>query len=450
MEKYDYDLVVIGAGSGGVRCARWSAGLGAKVAIVEEYRYGGTCVIRGCVPKKLMVYASEVHEEMKGAENYGWSCDGLKFDWATLKKNRDQEIARLEGIYQNLLDGKKVDRFDGHGKLIDDHTVEVNGKKITGERILLATGAKPSCVEIEGIEYTWSSNDVFTCEIQPKSLLVMGGGFIAVEMAGIFHGLGTKVDLVIRRDYVLRGFDQDCREFVQAEIEKKGIKIHKNLNVVKIEKVDDSLMVTFDNGEKEVYEQVLSALGRDPNTENLGLEQVGIKVGENGKILVNEKFQTNIPSVYAIGDCIDRIQLTPVATTEGTLLSEHLYNNKPLDMNYDHVAAAVFSQPPVCSVGPTEDALVKQGIDIEVYTSSFRALKHTLSGLEEKTFMKMIIDKKSRRVLALHMVGKDAPEIIQLGAVCLKAGLTKDAFDATIGIHPSSAEEFVTMRTPRS
>lgn len=448
--KYDYDLFVIGAGSGGVRTARWSAGLGAKVGICEEYRYGGTCVIRGCVPKKLMVYASEFGKEAKLANEYGWKMENHGFDWTHLKTIRDQEVQRLSDIYIGLLDGKSVDHFEGKGVLLDPHTVQVGDQKFTAERILIATGARPFFpANVEGIEHAISSNEIFELENKPKSVLIVGGGFIAVEFLCILDGLGIDTELSYRGRRILKTFDEDTTSFLQEELIKAGKKIRHEVTLNKIIKSEKGYRVEFSDGSTGEYEVVFYATGRIPNIEGLGLDSVGVELSEKGTVKVNDHFQTNIPSIYAIGDVSSKLQLTPVATTEGTKLAEHWFNGKEIQMSYDLVPSAVFTSPPLSFVGPTEQELVETGKKIDVYTSDFRAMKYTLTSVQERTFFKMIVDAESRKVLALHGVGKDLPEMIQLGAVALKAGATKEDFDSTIGIHPTSAEEFVTLRTKR-
>ncbi len=448
-ENFDFDLFVIGAGSGGVRAARWSAGLGAKVAICEEYRYGGTCVIRGCVPKKLMLYASEVSHEMKIAQSFGWSIGESQFNWKALKQNRDKEVQRLSDIYRTLLKNKNVEMIDGRGVITGPHEVSIGTQTFSAKKILIATGASPYTPLVEGGEFIKNSNDVFLMENRPSKVLIVGGGYIAVEFAGIFKGLGSDVSIAIRSEKILNGFDDEVRCFVATAMEKKEIRFLRETKVKKITKGAKGFDVDFGNS-TENYDLVFYATGRHPNTKNLGLEELGIEMGKNGKIIVDEKFQTNISSIYALGDCIDRMALTPIATTEGTLLAEHLFNKKPLRMDYSAVPSAVFSQPCLAVVGPTEEEARKKYSEIDVYTSEFRALKYTLSDINERTFMKMIVETSSQKVVSLQMVGKDAAEIIQLGGVCVKAGLTKEAFDQTIGIHPSSAEEFVTMREKRA
>ncbi|MCK5882391.1 MAG: glutathione-disulfide reductase [Bacteriovoracaceae bacterium] len=445
--SYDYDLFVIGAGSGGVRAARWSAGLGAKVAICEEDRYGGTCVIRGCVPKKFMYYSSMFGDEMRSMKNYGWEIPEATFDLSKLKKVRDNEIERLSGIYRGLLDNTGVRRINGAGKLIDGHTVEVAGTRYTAKNILIAVGGKPTFLNIPGIEYAISSNEVFDLSTLPKKLVVVGGGFIGVEFAGIFNGLGSEVEVVIRKEKILRGFDDGARSFLMEEMVKKGITFSTGSNIINIEK-GERLTITLDTGKIIEADQILFATGRSPKTEELNLQAVGVEYLPSGKIVVNNKFQSSISSIYAIGDCSNSLNLTPVATKEGTLLAEYLINGTDFEMDYSDVPEAIFSQPSLSSVGPTEGEASKH-FDIDVYESTFRSLKHTLSGIEEKTYMKLIVDKKSDRVVACHMVGADASEIMQGIGIAVKAGLKKKDFDRTIGIHPSTAEEFVTMRTPR-
>lgn len=446
-----FDLIVLGAGSAGVRAARFSASYGAKVAVVEEYRPGGTCVIRGCVPKKLMVYASEVHEEMKAARGYGWQGGELQFNWQQLKLKRDQEVSRLSDIYLKLLKNNNVEFFAGEAVVTGPNEVQVGDQLLTASKIVVAVGGTPSIPDIEGSEHAWSSNDIFEAPEKPESVLIVGAGFIAVEFAGIFNGLGIKCELLARSSF-LRGFDQDCANFLKSEYQKKDIKITLGASVIRILKEGALFRACLDNGEERLVARVVFATGRHPKTQNLGLRELGVELAKNGAVKVNEHFQTNVPSIYALGDCIDKVNLTPVALMQASLWARENFNqeeNKTTQMSYEHLPAAVFAQPPMASVGPSEEDCKEQGEEFDVYEANFKALKHTLSGLDERTYMKMIVRKSDRRVLALHMVGKDAPEIIQLGAVALKAGALKEHFDSTIGIHPSSAEEFVTMRTPR-
>ncbi|QEQ96379.1 glutathione-disulfide reductase [Neptunomonas concharum] len=449
MSTYDYDLFVIGAGSGGVRAARMAASMGVRVAITEDKYLGGTCVNVGCVPKKLFVYASQFQEAFNDASGFGWNVGDTAFDWPTLRDRKNEEILRLNGIYRNLLVNSGCHLIEGRGSLIDDHTVEVDGQQYTAERILVATGGWPFIPDIPGKEHIISSNEVFYLEDFPKSAVVVGGGYIAVEFAGIFAGLGVDTHLIYRGDLFLRGFDRDLREFVAQEVEKKGVNLHFNNNIEAIEKqVDGSLLLTLSDGSQQVTDCVLYATGRVPNVVGLGLEKLGIAQQKNGAIIVNDTFQTNVPSIYAIGDVIDRVQLTPVALAEGMALVRHLYQQGSAQVDYDLIPTAVFCQPNIGTVGLSEEQAREQGIDIDIYRSEFRAMKHTMSGNTERTLMKMIVDKITDKVLGVHMVGPDAGEIIQGMGVALKAGATKAVFDATIGIHPTAAEEFVTMREP--
>ena len=447
--KFDFDLFVIGGGSGGVRTARWSANLGAKVGICEEDRYGGTCVIRGCIPKKLMVYASEFSHEEEGSGPYGWTTKDTSFSWGQLKRSIDQEVERLSQIYQNLLTNKNVEVFFERGKILDQHTLLVGSKKITAKNIIISSGSKPTTINIPGKEHILLSQDVFNMEELPPRMLVVGGGYIAVEFAGIFNGLGSKTTLAIRKKYVLRGFDQGLRKFLQEEMIKKGIDIKTETTIEKIEKKEKSFLVHTNTNEVLECDAVVYAIGRVPYTTGLGLEKAGIKVNEKGGIIVNNYFQTSIDNIYAIGDCIDKVYLTPVATTQGTFLSEYLYNKKDFKMEYKNIPSAVFSQPPLATVGLSEEDALEKGLVVDIYESSFRPLKHTLTGLSEKTFMKLVVDNKTQKILGAHAVGKDSAEIMQGIAIALKCGATKQDFDGTIGIHPTSAEEFVTMRTKK-
>ncbi len=449
MSTYDYDLFVIGAGSGGVRAARMAASMGVRVAITEDKYLGGTCVNVGCVPKKLFVYASQFQEAFNDASGFGWSVGDTVFDWPTLRDRKNEEILRLNGIYRNLLINSGCHLIEGRGSLVDAHTVEVDGQQYTAERILVATGGWPFIPDIPGKEHIISSNEVFYLEDFPKRAVVVGGGYIAVEFAGIFAGLGVDTHLIYRGDLFLRGFDRDLREFVAQEVAKKGVNLHFNNNIEAIEKqADGSLLLTLSDGSQQVTDCVLYATGRVPNVVGLGLDKLDIAQQKNGAIIVNDTFQTNVPSIYAIGDVIDRVQLTPVALAEGMALVRHLYQQGNAQVDYDLIPTAVFCQPNIGTVGLSEEQAREQGIDIDIYRSEFRAMKHTMSGNTERTLMKMIVDKATDKVLGVHMVGPDAGEIIQGMGVALKAGATKAVFDATIGIHPTAAEEFVTMREP--
>ncbi len=449
MSQYDYDLFVIGAGSGGVRGARMAASTGAKVAIAEEFRYGGTCVIRGCVPKKLMVYASHFAEDFEDAAGYGWSLDGEpRFDWQTLIANKDKEIGRLEGIYRKLLENAGVTQYDGRARLLDKNTVEVAGQTITAETILIATGGAPSLPGEPGAEHGITSNEIFHLERQPEHILIAGGGFIAVEFAGIMKGLGSEVTLIYRRDKVLRGFDEALRDGLMAELANKGIKVITNEIISRTEKKDGRLEVTLSKGEVLTVDEVLYAIGRSPNTKGIGLEEAGVELAPDGSIKVDAYSRSSQPNIYAVGDVTNRVNLTPVAIAEAMAFVDTVYRGKPRAMDHKLIPSAVFSQPPIGTVGLTEGEARAAGGELEIYLSSFRPMKHTLSGREEKTVMKLIVEKQSRKVLGAHMLGPDAPEIIQGIGIALKAGATKEDFDATVGIHPTAAEEFVTMREP--
>ncbi len=448
MAEYDYDLFVIGAGSGGVRASRFSAGYGARVAVAEDLHMGGTCVNVGCIPKKLFVYASHFHEEFSDAAAYGWTVKPESYNWRTLVENKDKEISRLNGIYRRLLENSGVEVIDGRATVVDAHTVEVEGKHYTAENILVAAGSWPNDHRFEGHEHLITSNEAFYLDELPKRVVVEGGGYIAVEFAGIFAGLGVETTLVYRGEMFMRGFDEDIRHHLKAEMEKKGITMRFNSVFDRIEKTDDGLRVHLTDGVILEADQVLSAIGRRPKVTGLGLEEAGVELKENGAVVVDEYFRTSVPSIWAIGDIIDRYQLTPVALAEGMAVAKTLFRNEPTTVNYDYIPTAVFSQPPVGTVGLTEaEAREKYG-DVSIFKSSFKPLKHTLTGRDEQTFMKMIVDKASDKVVGIHMVGADAGEMMQGFGVALKAGATKATFDSTIGIHPTSAEEFVTMREP--
>ncbi len=449
MNSYDYDLFVIGAGSGGVRASRMAAAMGVRVAVAEDLHIGGTCVNVGCVPKKLFVYASQFAEEFKQATGYGWRLGDAEFDWPTLRDNKNAEIQRLNGIYLKLLANSGCELIGGRASIKDPHTVTVSGRDFSAERILVATGGWPFIPDILGREHAISSNEVFYLEQFPKRVIVVGGGYIAVEFAGIFAGLGAQTKQVYRGDLFLRGFDQEVRHFAAEEVAKKGVSLVFNSDITAIEKRSNgSLKVTFSDGHSEETDCVLYATGRTPKVQGLGLDNTLIKQQDNGAIIVNEQFQTDEPSIYAIGDVIDRVQLTPVALAEGMQLVHQLYGEEDSQVDYDLIPTAVFSQPNIATVGLTEEQARAEYTEVEVYKSNFRAMKQTLSGGEERTFMKLLVDKASDRVVGVHMVGPDAGEIIQGIAIALKAGATKQIFDATIGIHPTAAEEFVTMREP--
>ena len=449
MSEYDFDLFVIGVGSGGVRAARMSSTYGARVATAEDKFMGGTCVHVGCVPKKLMVYASHFHEDYANAEGFGWSEVKPEFDWPKLIENKNKEIRRLNGIYQGLLDNAGVTHFDGRARIVDAHHISIGDKVISTESILIATGGWPVVPEFPGSEHVITSNEAFFLEQLPKRSLVVGGGYIAVEFAGIFGGLGSQSHLSYRGPLFLRGFDSDVREFVAEELGKKNVQLHFNSNVERIEKnPDGSLKVSFKQGEPLEVDLVMYATGRKPAVDDIGLENVNVALQENGAVIVDEQFRTSEPNIFALGDVTDKIQLTPVAIKEAMAFAQTQYLGKLTVMDYDGIATAVFCQPNIGTVGLSEEQAREKYGEVDVYLSSFKAMKHTLSGSDERSMMKIIVDRESDRVVGVHMVGAEAGEIIQGIAIAMKAGATKAVFDATVGIHPTSAEEFVTMREP--
>lgn len=449
MSQYDFDLFVIGAGSGGVRAARMAAARGVRVAIAEDLHLGGTCVNVGCVPKKLYVYASEYRQSMEDARGFGVEAQQIGFDWSTLRDNKKREIGRLNGIYGNLLTNSGCELINGRARVTGPNSVQVGEREYTAQRILVAVGGWPQLPEIPGAELAITSNEVFDLDSFPERIMVVGGGYIAVEFAGIFAGLGAQTELVYRGDLFLRGFDREVREFVGTEVAKKGVKLSFNEDPQQIERRDDgALDVTLKSGEVRTVDQILYAIGRVPKTVNLGLETAGVELNSKGAVVVDDHFQSSTPSIYALGDVIDRVQLTPVALAEAMALVDHLYGDDKTPMpNYKMIATAVFCQPNIGTLGITEDEAIEQGLKADIYVSDFRAMRHTISGSEERTLMKLIVEQGSQRILGIHMVGADAGEIMQGLAVAVTAGATKEAFDRTIGIHPTAAEEFVTMRT---
>ncbi len=448
MAEFDFDLFVIGAGSGGVRAGRMAAAMGKRVGIAEDRYLGGTCVNVGCVPKKLYVYASHYADDFEQARGFGWEAGKATFDWPTLRDNKSNEITRLNGIYRNMLSEAGCSLFDGRARIVDAHTVEVNKRRYSAERILIATGGWPYVPRFPGHEHVISSNEVFDLDTFAQRMIVVGGGYIAVEFAGIFAGLGARTHQLYRGDLFLRGFDGEVRQCVANEMRKKGVDLRFSTDIERIEKQSDgSLLARLNTGEALEADCILYATGRVPNVSRLGLENVRVRQRENGAIIVNAQLQTDEPSIYAIGDVTDRVQLTPVALAEGMALVRHLYGGQSVAVDYELIPTAVFCQPNIGTVGLTEEQARERHGEVDVYSSSFRALKHTLSGSDERTFMKLLVDPVSDRVLGVHMVGPDAGEIIQGVAVALKAGATKAVFDSTIGIHPTAAEEFVTMRS---
>lgn len=448
MSDYDYDLFVIGAGSGGVRAARFSANYGARVAIAEDMFMGGTCVNVGCIPKKLFVYAAHFHDDFADSAAFGWTAEAKGFDWRTLVDNKDTEIKRLNGIYERLLGNAGVEIVNGRATLVDAHTVTVAGKNYTAANILVATGGWPVVPDIPGKEHIVTSTEAFYLEELPKRAIIVGGGYIAVEFAGIFNGVGVDTTLMYRGPLFMRGFDGDVRTHLAGEMAKAGIDLQFSTNIASIEKTASGLVATLEDGSTVEADLIMYATGRAPKVAGLGLEELGVDLADNGAIVVDDYFKTSVDSIYAIGDVIDRLQLTPVALAEGMAVAKTLFRGEPSKADYEYIATAVFSQPPVGTVGLTEEEARERHGDVAIFRSTFRALKHTLTGRDAQTLMKMIVDKKTDRVLGVHMVGEDAGEILQGIAVALKAGATKAVFDSTIGIHPTSAEEFVTMRDP--
>lgn len=449
MNNFDYDLFVIGAGSGGVRAARMAAGFGARVAVAEDRYMGGTCVNVGCVPKKLYVYASEYGKAFKDARNFGWDSQVPGFDWATLRDNKKAEIARLNGIYSKLLAGVKADVMDGRAQIIDAHTVAVGEQRYSAEKILIATGGWPYIPDFPGCEYAMTSNEVFDLETFPQRLVIVGGGYIAVEFAGIFNGLGSRVTQLYRGPLFLRGFDSDIRAHAAQEIAKTGVDLRFEASVKAISRSSDGLSLELTDGSSVNADAVLYATGRKANLQGLGLENVNVKVNEFGTIDVDDQYRTTEPSIFALGDVTGGKELTPVALAEGMAFARRQFGGlEESVVDYDFIPTAVFCQPNIGTVGFTEDEARARFGHIRLFKSTFKPMKHTISGRDEKTFMKLIVDKASDRVVGVHMMGPDAGEIMQGIAIALRAGATKALFDTTIGIHPTAAEEFVTMREP--
>ena len=444
-----YDLVVIGAGSGGVRAARISASYGAKVAVIEEDRPGGTCVLRGCIPKKLMVYASEFNKQMTDAKKYGWKIDECSHDWDLLNKSLKEELDRLAGIYDNILKNSGCTIIKGVANFISPTRVKVNNNVIEGKKLLISTGGSSWIPDISGVkEHAITSNEALKLPKLPKNISILGSGYIAIEFAFIFRGFGSNVNLIYRSDLPLRGFDNEIRGCLEKELLNKGIKIYPKTKIKNVSK-NSKLDIELDDGKILSSDELLVATGRKANIDNLKLENIGVEISHDRSILVNENSRTNIETVFAIGDVTDRINLTPVALGEGHVFADREFGNKKRFFEYDNVPCAVFSQPPISSVGLTEEEAVNQGINCEIYTSNFKPLKNTISGNTERSFMKLIVRKEDNVVIGAHMIGSDAPEIMQSIAIAVKAKLKKSDFDLTVGIHPSAAEEFVTMRSQR-
>ncbi|MEC8673069.1 MAG: glutathione-disulfide reductase [Pseudomonadota bacterium] len=451
MAMHDFDLIVIGAGSGGVRASRISAGHGARVAVIEESRPGGTCVIRGCVPKKLLMYGSAFSADAADAAGYGWRVTVDGHDWPALIAAKDSELDRLEGIYRSLLGNAGVELIEGRGTVTGPHSVSVNGREITAGHILIATGGWPQIPDVPGLaDHAITSNEALDLPDRPDSVLVYGAGYIAVEFASIFNGFGIETHLVYRGDLPLRGFDEDIRLQSAEALAGRGIILHPGCTLTEVTAAGDRRIAALSNGSRLDVAQVMAATGRAPNTAGLGLEAAGVELGRGGEIIVDPDSRTSVASIYAVGDVTDRIALTPVAIAEGHALADSLFGGRPRQVSHHNVPSAVFTQPPIGSVGMTEAQAAEAFDKITVFTSKFNAMKNTLSGRSEKTFMKLIVETATDTVVGAHMLGPDAGEIMQGIGVAVIAGATKADFDATIGIHPTAAEEFVTMRTPRA
>ncbi len=445
---FDYDLFVIGGGSGGVRAARVAAQGGARVGLAEEDRYGGTCVIRGCVPKKLMVFASGYPAAIADAQAYGWTVHAGGFDWDAFKTKLHAELDRLENVYRGILKNNGVESFDTRARLVDPHTVELSdGSRKSAKHILIATGGRPVKPDLPGAEHAITSNDIFHLETLPKSILIIGGGYIACEFACILNGLGVKVTQFYRGAQILRGFDEEARGLVSDEMIQSGVNLHLGTNIVDMVEGEDGYRVTSTNGSEEVFEKVMFATGRAPNTDDLGLEAAGVKTGRKGEILVDEYSQTGVPSVYAIGDVTDRVNLTPVAIREGMAFVETVFNGNPTPVDHDLIPTAIFTQPEMGTVGLSEEEAREQE-PIEVYSTSFRPMQTAFAGRPDRVLMKLIVSQKTRKVLGCHIVAPGAGEMIQLAGIAVKMGATKEDFDRTVAVHPTMSEELVTLKTP--
>jgi glutathione reductase (NADPH) len=451
LARFDYDLFVIGAGSGGVRAARLAAISGAKVAIAEEDRVGGTCVIRGCIPKKFMVYASEFSSHFKSAEGYGWSAAKAQFDWPTFLARKDMEIARLSGVYVANLENAGAELVHTRATLVDAHTIKLEGqdRTVTADKVLIATGARPTLPEeVPGIEHAITSNEAFHLEKLPASVVIAGGGYIAVEFAGIFNGLGVATTLVYRGPIPLRGFDDDVRAHVTREMERRGITVIVGCRQTKLEKTSDGVVSHLSSGHAVTSEVTLFATGRSPNTEDLGLEAAGVTVNARGAVEVDDYSRSSADNIWAVGDVTDRINLTPVAIREAAAFAESEFRGRPTRFDHEAVASAVFSQPPVGSVGLSEAQARQRGGKVVIYRSAFRPMKSTFYGGDERMLVKLVVEADSDRILGCHIVGPDAPEMIQMAAIAVKMGVTKRQWDDTCAVHPTAAEELVTLREP--
>lgn len=448
MPEFDFDLFIIGAGSGGVRASRVAASHGARVAIAEDHRVGGTCVIRGCVPKKLLVYASQFAEDLHEAKRFGWDASGASFDWASLRDNVAKEVSRLEGLYGQTLASNKVTLFSEHASVSGPNSVRLaSGQEVTAATILIATGGWPYVPDFAGREYALTSNEIFHLPEQPKRMLIAGGGYIANEFAGVFHALGSNVTIINRGERILRGYDDQIAQRLQEISTQKGIEFLFHSEIKSIEKQSDgSLHVQLTSGDPMVVDAVLVAAGRVPNSKGLGLAEVGVKLDAQGAVVVDDQWKTSVDTIFAVGDVTNRVQLTPVAIREGHAFADNRFGGKNIYVDYSNIPSAVFSNPPIGAVGLTEAEAREQGMDIEIYTSDFRAMKNAFIGNSERALYKMIVERSSDKVVGLHMIGPESPEILQAAAIAVKAGLTKADFDATIALHPSMAEELVLMK----
>jgi glutathione reductase (NADPH) len=445
--NFDFDLFTIGGGSGGVRASRVSAGYGAKVAIAESGRFGGTCVNVGCIPKKLFSYAAHLREDFEVAKSFGWTTGEPRFDWTTLLANKDREIARLNGVYERVLSLAGVEIMRARASVVDPHTVEIDGRRFSAKHILVATGSWPTLPDIPGRELAITSNEAFHLERLPRRALLIGGGYIAVEFASIFNGLGVQTTQTCRRQRLLHGFDAEIRERLGEELAAKGVKIRFGIEPRRIAKRrDGSFEVEYSDGSTEETDLVMCATGRHANSANLGLEAAGVKLAADGEVVVNQYSTSSVDSIHAIGDLTNRVNLTPVATAEAMWLAKTLFGNEPTAVDHNNVPTAIFADPNVATVGLSEESAREKFGAVDVYKTSFRALKLTLGDKKERTFMKLVVDRATQRVVGAHMIGADAGEVIQGVAIAVKLGATKAQFDATIGIHPTAAEEFVTLR----
>lgn len=457
--EYDYDLVTIGAGSGGVRASRIASSYGAKVAICElpfaaissdtAGGVGGTCVLRGCVPKKILVYGSQYSHAFEESKGFGWSFESdPKHDWATLVGNKNKELQRLLGVYKNILSSNNVALIEGRGKIVDPHTVEIGGKKYKTKQILIAVGGRATVPDLPGKEHVITSDEALDLPARPKKICIVGGGYIALEFAGIFNGLGSEVHVFIRQDKVLRGFDEEIRDFLGQQMASNGIIFHFGESPTSVNKLKDGKVQLVTTKGEETADAVMFATGRNPNTRNLGLEDAGVKLDAKGAVVVDEYSRTSVDSIWAVGDVTNRLNLTPVAIMEGMAFAKTAFANEPAKPEHKFVPSAVFTDPPIGTVGFTEADALKEFGDIDVYTSSFRPMKATISGLSDRSFMKLIVDATTDKVVGVHMCGSDSPEVMQGFGIVVKAGLTKAQVDSTVGIHPTAAEELVTMRSP--